>query len=987
MDYPSKTHLASNGDCVGSHMGLTVFLVMYLKKIPRLLGQRTSPPKGRLHSLSALEKEVMKKYIESSLAAGIIHPSSAPAGAGFFFMDKRDKTLRPCIDYRGLNDITIKNRSTRVHPMFHVARVKPVREESSKRFHYAINFVKQRNRRVDIRNSNDPEFHFDLETFEEGRKVITDGISVIKAVNKLRRFQLSVANSKLGQLLHPLQDFYSHSNWVELGNELPNSNLIRSDTSIGNIADKNRATCRNCVEDDCTNNILEDILQEKILTTGYFGLVPFFSTKPPGKCSHGNFPDMTRNIEPIGGINKDTKTSSHGHLHVKAANLAIAATIEVLEDIHRAAGNTDFLRMMWISKGSNKALCFVIDTTGSMSDDIAAVKRVTSLIVSSTVGTKDEPSVYILVPFSDPDFGPLIRTTDPDVFKSKINALSADGGGDRPEMSLSGLQLALTGAPPGSEIFLFTDAPAKDSRLRSTVIALIERKKAVVNFMLTNILGLRRRRQSGDGQQLSRMTSSDVELYRDLARTSGGQAIQVTKSQLSEATSIITQSSSSSLVTLLQAVRNPGRADNFTFLVDESVRNLTIYVTGSSLNFTLISPSGVSQSSDNMAGSLATIQSVGNFQTLRLNKQVGLWEIRVVSTGSYTVKVIGQSAIDFLFDFVEFVQGPFTQFDVLESRPRAGVNGSLVVSVTGSDSATVTEVTLVETSGSGEVTGSVESLGGGDFLVQVDRIPSEEFVVRVKGQETSKTRASPANFQRQSSTNLRASNLTVMADSDSSVLEPGTPFSVPFTVMTNGTGGNFTIRATNDRGFNSTFPSSLFLVTGVSTNGTVNLTAPLNTTSGSDVTLTIEAEAPGAADTNYVVLQFSIMTRVTDIVRPVCQVISVAAHCSKNCSEFTWELTANFTDGNGTGIERISLQQGNGTFNTSTVVGIDGENVTLVSYVASCCSTDVELVAVDEVGNVGACFKTISRGNPLKLCSYFYLTVWALVMFGPLTTA
>ncbi|KAF7653478.1 hypothetical protein LDENG_00082230 [Lucifuga dentata] len=68
----------------------------------------TSPPKGRLYSLSAPEREVMKTYINDSLAAGIIWPSSSPAGVGFFFMEK-NKTLRPCIGYWGLNDITIKN--------------------------------------------------------------------------------------------------------------------------------------------------------------------------------------------------------------------------------------------------------------------------------------------------------------------------------------------------------------------------------------------------------------------------------------------------------------------------------------------------------------------------------------------------------------------------------------------------------------------------------------------------------------------------------------------------------------------------------------------------------------------------------------------------------------------------------------------------------------------------------------------------------------
>ena len=70
----------------------------------------TSPPRGRLYSLSAPEVETMRKYIDSSLSTGLIRPSSSPAGAGFFFVDNKDKTLRPCIDYRGLNDITIKNR-------------------------------------------------------------------------------------------------------------------------------------------------------------------------------------------------------------------------------------------------------------------------------------------------------------------------------------------------------------------------------------------------------------------------------------------------------------------------------------------------------------------------------------------------------------------------------------------------------------------------------------------------------------------------------------------------------------------------------------------------------------------------------------------------------------------------------------------------------------------------------------------------------------
>lgn len=100
--------------------------------------------------------------------------------------------------------------------------------------------------------------------------------------------------------------------------------------------------------------------------------------------------------------------------------------------------------------------------------------------------------------------------------------------------------------------------------------------------------------------------------------------------------------------------------------------------------------------------------------------------------------------------------------------------------------------------------------------------------------------------------------------------------------------------------------------------------------------------------------------QVTDFSRPVCDVVSVTANCSDDCSLSMWELSANLTDGNGTGIERVTLRQGNGTLNTTTTVeGAGNMTVTLAAYSASCCSPEVELVAVDGAGNVGTCFRSI----------------------------
>ncbi|XP_016412400.1 uncharacterized protein LOC107743582 [Sinocyclocheilus rhinocerous] len=52
----------------------------------------------------------MEEYIEEALSSGFIQPSTSPAAAGFFFVEKKDGGLRPCIDYRGLNNVTVKFR-------------------------------------------------------------------------------------------------------------------------------------------------------------------------------------------------------------------------------------------------------------------------------------------------------------------------------------------------------------------------------------------------------------------------------------------------------------------------------------------------------------------------------------------------------------------------------------------------------------------------------------------------------------------------------------------------------------------------------------------------------------------------------------------------------------------------------------------------------------------------------------------------------------
>ena len=68
------------------------------------------PPFGPIYGLSEPELKTLKIYIEENLAKGFIRHSKSPAGSPILFVKKKDGTLRLCIDYRGLNRVTVRNR-------------------------------------------------------------------------------------------------------------------------------------------------------------------------------------------------------------------------------------------------------------------------------------------------------------------------------------------------------------------------------------------------------------------------------------------------------------------------------------------------------------------------------------------------------------------------------------------------------------------------------------------------------------------------------------------------------------------------------------------------------------------------------------------------------------------------------------------------------------------------------------------------------------
>jgi hypothetical protein len=69
------------------------------------------PPFGPIYPLSEKELQALREYLRKELAAGKIRESKSPAGAPIIFVPKSDGSLRLCVDYRGLNRVTVKDRT------------------------------------------------------------------------------------------------------------------------------------------------------------------------------------------------------------------------------------------------------------------------------------------------------------------------------------------------------------------------------------------------------------------------------------------------------------------------------------------------------------------------------------------------------------------------------------------------------------------------------------------------------------------------------------------------------------------------------------------------------------------------------------------------------------------------------------------------------------------------------------------------------------
>lgn len=137
----------------------------------------------------------------------------------------------------------------------------------------------------------------------------------------------------------------------------------------------------------------------------------------------------------------------------------------------------------------NKSVGMIIDDTGSMSNEISAVKSVLSNYINSR--DEEEYTVWQLTAFKDSarDFG---VTTENSTILSWVNSLTASGGGDCPEDVLGGIQSSINALSSYSDhsktLIVATDASAQQGDV-SGIIAAAQANDVQVNVLLTGDCG------------------------------------------------------------------------------------------------------------------------------------------------------------------------------------------------------------------------------------------------------------------------------------------------------------------------------------------------------------------------------------------------------------------------------------------------------------------------------------------------------------------
>jgi dockerin type I repeat protein len=636
-----------------------------------------------------------------------------------------------------------------------------------------------------------------------------------------------------------VQDFYSHSNWVELGNATINKAIGVEDSVITGVAAANAATC---VDAPSTNLCFKNNLTTNLLTSGYFAGEAHDAPVGIKKCRHGGFFDKSAGL---GGIAKDSaiclgfqkvniNDAPHNDSNAEAARLATEATAEIFRNLRAQLTDRQFKALL----GIGPSLAFAIDTTGSMGSIIAEVRSTAISIVNRRLGTSEEPSRYVLSPFNDPSVGPVTVTGDPDIFKQAINALTASGGGDCPELAMAGILNAVTASEEGGEVFVATDASPKDAALAGAVRSLASKKKVRLIFALFG------------------SCSPFDPAYFFLANNTGGQVFILNRSEagaVTQLTDLLAGDNAADILAVSDTLS--GTAKILSIPIDSDTTAVTFsFASAGGAAVQIRRPDG-SPVLDSDVNVTLTPLSTGALYSINAPPQ-GTWQVTVSGNGDYSLLVNGEStlALD-EFRFVVFGGRPGHQgYFPITGLPAPGTTSKALAKISGDPQSAGFE--FRDNSGAVISTFSLNDPNAeeGRFLGDVT-IPTRSFRTYADG-----TDSNGVAFQRVLPLTVTPQPVSIVAPMAVD-LGVGQVTTYIVQVQNNGATDTFMFEAIDTERFvTSISPATATISSGGNINVTVQIKPPIGTDVGTSDTLTFTASSvTQPAVSNFAILRSNVV--------------------------------------------------------------------------------------------------------------------------------
>ncbi|XP_063413566.1 von Willebrand factor A domain-containing protein 7-like [Mytilus trossulus] len=793
---------------------------------------------------------------------------------------------------------------------------------------------------------------------------------VISCKDKLIQLKNDVVElrKQLGECLYTVQSFYSNTNWVEMYGDVPYTDFGIKGKRLMAVALPEEDTCKDVENIDL--NCEQNIIVKNKLTSGYHhGRGNIKPTRPigstTGKCSHGGPYDESRKMVAKCGINKETYTknlSPHHHLHYRAYVSAVAATKDffIMEDtgILSLLGGKTFDEIFHIKTRKDLSLAFVIDYSGSMKEEIAAVKEQITQLVTATIGSDNEPADYVLSLFNDP-----VTMNQACVFRdgyemiTKLDSIIVDGGGDCPEFAADGILKAIKKSRNGSTLFVFTDADAKDDDKQQEVANLAIAKTISITTLQTGTCS--RRRRSVNNTHVKRRDTKSF--FQRLAQATGGKVYRTTKEEITVVLNDIIEKTFPVAEVILDSFEWSLKSnDNTMFLVDSTVTVLKVALccSGEDSGVELFYPNGTKETfTSRLSRKLVTKRKEVIISLQR--PPPGIYNLQRKLPNKWSVNVTAQSPVKLETEILEYTESG--ALPILKGSPIAEKNYTFYVNIYNlGENGTCNDLILTDVLGN-ELLKIPIIQTATHMAVRCAAIfttPNQFFQLKLNG-----TDKNGFEFSRKNSLVFKPTNVKLrVIPPDSAVT--GKEVLVYYEVENTGTINETYEVAISDDHSASVLPMRRqhTILAGDTSNGSFTMKPTLTS---SILKYAITVYLGSSSEINQ---RISKTVLVTDIERPVCTVVTVNGTCGNSslntaqCHKYHWLVDAEIKF-KGTELDNFTSSVGSATELVYDDISGLRHGPVNISIKGSCCTPSVVLAAVDTDGYIAQCRIEFSGGQ------------------------